>query len=59
MRIVQTKSSLQFGEMKPMNEARLKSMVKTIKDMARLNRDIWDFLPRLESHLRSNAGSSV
>jgi len=59
MRIVQTKSSLQFGEMKPMDEARLKSMVKSTKDMARINRDIWDFLPRLESHLRSNAGSSV
>jgi len=59
MRIVQTKTSLQFGEMKPMDEARLKSMVKTTKDMARINRDIWDFLPRLESHLRSNAGLSV
>lgn len=40
MRIVQTKSSLQFGEMKPMDEARLKSMVKSTKDMARINRDI-------------------
>jgi hypothetical protein len=53
MRIVQTKDSLQFGEMKPMDEARLKSMVKATKDMMRINRDIWDFLPRLESHMRS------
>ena len=52
MRIVQTKSSLQFGEMKPMDEARLKGMVKTIKEMTRINRDIWDFLPRLENHLQ-------
>lgn len=55
MRIVQTKNSLQFGEMKSMDEARLKGMVKTIKEMTRINRDIWDFLPRLEAHLQSNA----
>jgi hypothetical protein len=54
MRIVQTKSSLQFGAMKPMDDARLKSLVKTTKDMARINRDIWDFLPRLETHIRAN-----
>jgi hypothetical protein len=53
MRIVQTKHSLQFGEMKPMDDARLRSMVKATKDMMRINRDIWDFLPRLESHLCS------
>lgn len=53
MRIIQTKNSLRFGEMKPMDDARLKSMVKATKDMTRINRDIWDFLPRLESHLRS------
>ncbi|MGD9839555.1 MAG: hypothetical protein AB7F72_09575 [Afipia sp.] len=55
MRIVQTRSSLQFGEMKPMDEARLKGMVKTIKEMTRINRDIWDLLPRLESHLQPAA----
>ena len=53
MRIVQTKNNLQFGEMKPMDDDRLKSMVKTTKDMTRINRDIWDFLPRLESHIGS------
>jgi hypothetical protein len=53
MRIVQTKNNLQFGDMKPMDDARLKSMVKTTKDMTRINRDIWDFLPRLESHIVS------
>lgn len=53
MRIVQTKSSVQFGEKKLMDDARLKSMVKATRDMTRINRDIWDFLPRLERHLRS------
>jgi len=36
-----------------MDDARLKSMVKATRDMTRINRDIWDFLPRLERHLRS------
>ena len=53
MRIVQTKSSVQFGEKKLMDDARLKSMVKATRDMTRINRDIWDFLPRLEQHLRN------
>ncbi|MFB9267236.1 hypothetical protein ACFFWD_29435 [Bradyrhizobium erythrophlei] len=53
MRIVQSKDSLSFGERKPMDDARLKSMIKATKDMTRINREIWDFLPRLESHVRS------
>jgi transcriptional regulator with PAS, ATPase and Fis domain len=53
MRIVQTKNSVQFGEKKSMDDARLKSMIKATRDMTRINRDIWDFLPRLERHLRS------
>lgn len=53
MRIVQTKNNLQFGTIRPIDEARLKDMIKTTKEMTRINRDIWDFLPRLENHLRS------
>lgn len=59
MRIVQTRDSLQFGEMKPMDDVRLKSMVKTTRDMTRINRDIWDFLPRLESHMASIAKPTI
>lgn len=58
MRIVQTKDNLQFGEMKPMDDARLREMIKATKEMARINRDIWDFLPRLESHVRANGRTS-
>lgn len=53
MRISQSKNGLQFGERKPMDDARLKSMVNATKDMTRINREIWDLLPRLESHIRS------
>jgi hypothetical protein len=59
MRIIQTRINLRFGEMKPMDEPRLKEMIKTTKQMSRINRDIWDFLPRLEDHLRPDQGSSA
>jgi hypothetical protein len=27
-------------------------MAEAVGEMARINREIWDFLPRLEAHLR-------
>jgi hypothetical protein len=59
MRIIQTKNNLRFGEMKQMDEPRLKEMIKTTRQMSRINREIWDFLPRLEDHLRAGQSSST
>jgi hypothetical protein len=53
MRLVQTRTALKFGEVKPMNEARLQEMTDAGLKMAQLNRDIWAFLPRLQAHLTS------
>ena len=53
MRLVQTRGNLQFGETKPLDDARVNEMTEAVREMTRLNRDIWDFLPRLEAHLRS------
>jgi hypothetical protein len=52
MRLVQTRGNLRFGETKPLDEARIHEMSEAVREMTRLNRDIWDFLPRLEAHLR-------
>ena len=52
MRLVQTRSDLRFGETKPLDDARIHEMVEAVREMARINREIWDFLPRLEAHLR-------
>ena len=52
MRLVQTRGNLRFGETKPLDDARINEMIEAVREMARLNRDIWDFLPRLEAHLR-------
>ncbi|MBR1217169.1 hypothetical protein JQ557_04145 [Bradyrhizobium sp. U87765 SZCCT0131] len=52
MRIIQTRRDLKFGETKAVDDVRIKEMTNAAHEMERINRDIWDFLPRLESHLR-------
>jgi hypothetical protein len=59
MRLVQTRTSLKFGETRPMNDARIKEMSDAAIEMARLNRDIWEFLPRLQLHLASGSGEGT
>jgi hypothetical protein len=54
IRIVETRKRLQLGEVKPMDDTRIKEMMETIQGLKALNRDIWDFLPRLEQHLNEN-----
>ncbi len=39
---------------RPMDEARLKEMTEAIQGLKQLNRDIWNFMPRLEQHLESS-----
>lgn len=61
IRIVETRKQLQLGDVRPMDDRRIKEMVETIGELKRLNRDIWDYLPRLEKHLnsiRQNSGAS-
>jgi hypothetical protein len=57
MRLVQTSSALRFGEIKPMDEARIREMSDAVREMARINREIWDFMPRLEAYLRGGERS--
>jgi len=51
MRLVQTRAALKFGEVRPMDEARLHEMADAVVEMGRINRAIWDILPRLQAHL--------
>ena len=54
MRVIQTREKLYFGDLKPMDDARLRVMMRTTEDMTRINRDIWDFLPRLRAHMETS-----
>jgi hypothetical protein len=51
MRLMETRSSLRFGEIKALDEHRLQEMLRTTHEMTKINRDIWDLLPRLEAHV--------
>jgi hypothetical protein len=51
MRLMETRSSLKFGEIKPLDESRLQEMLQTTREMTKINREIWDLLPRLEAHV--------
>jgi hypothetical protein len=51
MRLMETRSSLRFGEIKALDEDRLQEMLRTTHEMTKINRDIWDLLPRLEAHV--------
>src|SRR5918997_1277824 len=44
MRIRENKGRLTLGEVRAMDEARLNEMVKTINNLKKLNRELWDFL---------------
>jgi hypothetical protein len=51
IKIVETRKKMQLGELRPIDDQRLKEMVDTIRELKQLNRDIWEFLPLLEKHL--------
>jgi hypothetical protein len=51
MRLMETRSSLRFGEIKALDESRLQEMLRTTHEMTKINREIWDLLPRLEAHV--------
>jgi hypothetical protein len=51
MRLMETRSNLRFGEIKALDESRLREMLLTTNEMTKINRDIWNLLPRLEAHV--------
>jgi hypothetical protein len=51
MRLMETRSSLRFGEIKALDDGRLQEMLRTTHEMTKINREIWDLLPRLEAHV--------
>lgn len=55
IRIVETRTKLQLGDSRPMDDARIKEMIEASQGLKKLNRDIWNFMPRLERHLGDSA----
>jgi hypothetical protein len=59
IRIVETRKQLQLGDTRPMDQKRIKEMTGAIQGLKQLNRDIWDFLPRLDQHLNNNRANAT
>jgi uncharacterized tellurite resistance protein B-like protein len=60
IRLQEVRGQLQLGVVRKMDDARIQEMLDAIRKLTRLNRDIWDFLPRLKAHLdaeHAHAGS--
>ena len=48
MKIKESKGRLTLGELRPMDDARIAELMKSVVDLKTLNRDLWEFLPRLQ-----------
>lgn len=60
LRIQEVKGRLQLGSSRKMDDRRIQEMLDTFTEMKQLNRDLWEFLPRLEKHMgRSNTVANV
>ncbi len=55
LRIQEFKDRLQLGTLRKMDDRRIKELLDTFMKMKQLNRDLWKFLPQLESHMNRNA----
>jgi hypothetical protein len=54
IRMQEVKGKLQLGVVRKMDDARIDDIVAAIRDMTKLNREIWDFLPRLQGSLQAS-----
>jgi hypothetical protein len=51
MRITESKGRMQLGSVRALDDKRIDEMKGAVEELKVLNRDIWDFLPRLQAHL--------
>jgi hypothetical protein len=58
IRLQEVKGKLQLGVVRTMDEARIDEMLDAIRGMTKLNREIWDFLPRLQAYLTPAVGAA-
>ncbi|WP_291844257.1 hypothetical protein [Bradyrhizobium sp.] len=52
LRIQERRGRLQLGQVRKMDNNRIKSIVNAIGELRKLNKDLWEFLPKLEQSLK-------
>lgn len=55
IKLQEVRGQLQLTVNRKMDDARVNEMLEAICSLTKLNRDIWDFLPRLKEHLDKSA----
>ena len=55
IRMQEVRGKLQLGVVRKMDEARINDILAAIQGMTKLNREIWDFLPRLQDSLKASS----
>lgn len=62
MRVREVRGRLMFGENRKMDQERINELIAISGELKRLNRDIWDLLPRLQDYFmrqKPGTGSAV
>lgn len=54
LKISETSAGVKYAVIRPIDEARMKQMTSTVRKLTKLNRDLWAFLPELESKMPSS-----
>jgi hypothetical protein len=58
MKIKESRGRLTLGDLRPMDDARIAELIKSVADLKTLNRDLWEFLPRLQKAVVPLVGAS-
>jgi hypothetical protein len=51
MKIRESGGRLVLGEIRPMDQARIKELIRTVNNLKKLNRELWEYLPRLQASI--------
>jgi hypothetical protein len=51
MRVQEVRGRLRLGSVRKMDDARINEMLKCVRDLKQVNRDIWSFIGRLKAHM--------
>ena len=55
LRLKETKTDVEFAELRPFDEKREREIQRTIRKLMMLNREIWEFLPVLQESISKEA----
>ncbi len=55
IRMQEVRGKFQLGQVRTMDDARINHLAEAIQGMTKLNRDMWEFLPRLQASVQASS----